>query len=187
VDFGLFVNTDALSKLAWVEYLSGNTEQAVRLLGEDAAHQQGQAKALSFYYRGAMLNRLGRYEQALTSLDQALAEAPDLILAREERGESLWQLGRKQEAISAWSDAVARNAGLVLANNLLAGAAASLGQTEAAVAYEKQADQFTPEDPFFHWMVALRLQNVGMNALAEKHFQLAIQLDPAFRARRAGN
>lgn len=182
VDFGLFVNTDALSKLAWVEYLSGNTEQAVRLLGGDAAHQQGQAKALSFYYRGAMLNRLGRYEQALTSLDQALAEAPDLILAREERGESLWQLGRKQEAISAWSDAVARNAGLVLANNLLAGAAASLGQTEAAVAYEKQADQFTPEDPFFHWMVALRLQNVGMNTLAERHFQLAIQLNPAFSA-----
>ncbi len=184
VDYGLFVNTDALPKLAWIEYLSGDTEQAVRFLGVAADHQHGQAKALSLYYRGAILNRLGRYEQALTSLDQALAEASELVLAREERGESLWQLGRKQEAISAWSDAVGRNAGLPLANNLLAGAAALLGQSEAAVAYEKQADQFTPADPLFHWMVGLRLQNVGMNELAEKHFQRAIQLNPQFRARR---
>ncbi len=183
-DAGLFVNKEALSKLAWMEYLSGNTGQAVQLLGAAAERQHGQPKALSFYYRGAILNRLGRYDEALTSLDQALAEASDLILAREERGESLWQLGRKREAVSAWSDAVERNPGLVLANNLLAGAAASVGQSEAAVAYEKQADRMTPVDPLFHWMVALRLQNVGMNALAEKHFQRAAQLNPAFRARR---
>lgn len=184
LDAGLFVNSTALPKLAWVEYLSGDTEQAVHLLGASAEHQEGQAKALSSYYRGAILNRLGRYDEALTSLDQALTETPDLILAREERGESLWQLGRKQEAISVWQDAVRRNRGLVLANNLIAGAAASLGQAEASAAYEKQADQFTPEDPFFHWMVGLRLQNVGMNALAEKHFQRAIQLNPAFGSRR---
>ncbi len=181
---GLLTNSDALPKLAWVEYLSGNTEQAVQLLGKAAEHQHGQGKALSFYYRGAILNRLGRYDEALKSLDQALTERPDLILAREERGESLWQLGRKQEAVAAWSDAIKRNQGLPLANNLLAGAAALLGQTEAAVAYEKQADQFTPPDPFFHWMVGLRLRNVGMNELAEKHFQRAIQLNPQFRARR---
>ena len=184
VNAGLLVNSEVLPKLAWIEYLSGNTEQAVNLLGESAQHQQGQAKALSFYYRGAILNRLGRYEQALTSLDQAVAERSDLVLAYEERGESLWQLGRRQEAVSVWSDAVGRNPGLPLSNNLLAGAAASLGKSEAAVTYERQADRATPADPFFHWMVGLRLQNVGMNALAEKHFGRAIQLNPAFRARR---
>ena len=184
LSFGLFVNSQALPKLAWFEYLSGDAEQSIELLAVAAAHQQGQAKASSLYYRGTILNRLGRYEQALTSLDQALAEASNLILAREERGESLWQLGRKEEAVSVWSDAVQRNPGLVVANNQLAGAAASLGRSEDAIAYEKQADQFTPEDPFFHWMIGLRLQNLGMIALAEKHFQRAIQLDPAFRAYR---
>jgi Flp pilus assembly protein TadD len=114
-------------------------------------------------------------------LDQATAERPDLILALEERGESLWQLDRKHEAVAVWSDAVKQNAGLVLANYQLAGAAASLGEPEAAAAYEKQGDQYTPADPLFHWMIGLRLQNVGMNALAEKHFQLAMQLDPKFR------
>ena len=183
VNWGLFVNSEALPKLAWFEYLAGDAEISVQLLAAAAEHQQGQAKALSLYYRGTMLNRLGRYEQALTSLDRALAEASDLILAREERGESLWQLGRRDEAILAWSDAVGRNPGLVLANNLLAGAAASQGRTEAATTYEKQADQYTSADPFFHWMIGLRLQNVGMNTLAEKHFQQAIQLDPRFQAR----
>ena len=181
---GLFVNSEALPKLAWLEYLSGNTKEAVTLLGTAAERQRGQAKALSLYYRGAILNRLGRYEEALASLDQALAERSDLVLAREERGESLWQLGRRQEAISAWSDAVGSNAGLVLANNLLAGAAASLGRPEAASAHERRADQATPADPFFHWMVGLRLQHVGMVSLAEKHFRRAIELDPGFRSRR---
>jgi len=181
---GLFVNSEALPKLAWFVYLSGDAAQSVELLAEAAPHQQGQARALSLYYRGTILNRLGRYEQARTSLDEALAERPDLILAREEKGESLWLIGRKEEAISVWTDAAQRNASLVLTHNQLAGALASLGRSEEAVAHEKQADQFTPDNPFYHWMLGLRLQNVGMNELAEKHFQRAIQLDPGFQLRR---
>lgn len=181
---GLLVNSTALAKLAWIEYLSGNTEQAVNLLGDAAEYRQSQGKALSYYYRGAILNRLGRYEQALASLDQALAERADLIVAHEERGESLWQLGRREEAVSAWSNAVQSNAGLALANNLLAGAAAAMGKPEAAVAFENQADRSTPADPLFHWILGLRLQNVGMNQLAEKHFQRAIQLNPEFKKAR---
>jgi polyferredoxin/tetratricopeptide (TPR) repeat protein len=183
-NLGLFVNNEALPKLAWFEYLSGDAEESVRLLGQAAPRQQGQAKALSLYYRGTILNRLGRYEQARASLDEALAERADLILAREEKGESLWQLGRKDEAISVWRDAVQRNPRLVLANNQLAGAEASLDRFEEAMKYEKQADQFTPDDPLYHWMLALRLENLKMNDLAEKHFQRAIQLDPAFKTRR---
>ncbi|MEO6394050.1 MAG: tetratricopeptide repeat protein [Pyrinomonadaceae bacterium] len=181
---GLFVNGEVVSRFAWMEYLSGNTEQAIQLLGTAGDHQKGQARALSFYYRGAMLNRLRRYDQALSSLDQALAERPDLVVAREERGESLWQLGRKEEAVTTWSDAVKTTPGLPLANNMLAGAKASMGDTTAAMNYEKQADQYTPADPLFNWMVGLRLQNIGMNELAEKHFQRAIELNPEFRRAR---
>jgi polyferredoxin/Flp pilus assembly protein TadD len=182
-DYGLFENTEGLARLAWIEYLSGNTEESVRLLTEAAKDQQGQAKALSLYYRGALLNRLGRYELARRSLDEALMERPDLILALEEKGESLWQLGLSEQAITAWSEAINRNNRLVLANNQLAGAAASLGKSAEAVSYAKQADQFTPDDPYYHWMIGLRLRNLRMNELAQKHFQRAIQLDPSFQLR----
>ncbi len=180
--YGLFTNSEALPKLAWIEYLSGNTEQAVGLLETAAEHQQGQGRALSLYYRGAILNRLGRSDQALASLDDALAERPDLIVANEERGESLWRIGRRQEAIAVWSDAVGQNPNLPLANNFLA--AATSAQPEIAAAYEKQADQFTPTDALFHWILGFRLKNLEMNELAEKHFQTAIKLNPGFKVAR---
>ncbi len=183
-DFGLFANGEVLAKLAWFEYLSGDAETSVQLLAAAAHHQEGQARALSFYYRGSILNRLGRYEEAQTNLDQALAERADLILAREEKGESLWQLGRREEAIAVWQDALQRNGRLVIASNQLAGAAASMGRGTEALFYQKQADQFTPNDPLYHWMIGMRLKNLRMEGLAEKHFQRAIQLDPRFQQRR---
>ena len=175
---GLFVNSEALPKQAWFEYLSGDAERSIELLRQAAVHQKEQAKALSLYYRGTILNRLGRYDEAQANLDEALAEREDLILARQEKGESLWQLGRKEEAIAVWTDAVQRNGRLALTSNQLAGAKRSLGRFEEAAAHEKQADQFTPNDALFHWMIALRLKNLGMTELAEKHFQRAMQLNP---------
>ena len=110
--------------------------------------------------------------------------ASNVALAREEKGESLWMLGRKPEAIAVWSDAIRGNPGLPVVNNFLAAANASLGKAEAASQYETQADRSTPNDPYFHWMLGLRLSNLGMKDLAEKHFQISIQLDPTFRGRR---
>lgn len=181
---GLFVNKEALSKLAWIEYLSGNTEQALNLLTRAAEHQSEDGRALSLYYRGAIQNRMGRYDEALASLDEAIAERPDLVTAREEKGESLWQLGRRDEAISIWKDALRITAGLPLANSMLAGAAAASAKPDDAATYQKQADQYTPNDPLFHWMLGLRLQNVGMNELAEKYFARAIELNPEFKRAR---
>ena len=63
-------------------------------------------------------------------------------------------------------------------NNELAGAKQSLGKVHEASSHERQADQFTPNDPLFHWMIGRRLQDLGMSELAEKHFQRAKQLDP---------
>src|SRR5256886_9678507 len=168
---GLFVNSEMLPKLAWFEYLSGDAEQSVKTLGKAAAYQKDEGKALSLYYRGAILNRLARYDDARASLDEALAERDDLILARQEKGESLWQLGRKAEAVSVWTDAVRRNAHLVLTNNELAGAAHASGKLDEADLYEKQGDQFTPNNPLFHWVLGRRLQNLGMSKLAAKHMQ----------------
>lgn len=183
-EYGLFTNTYALPKLAWFEYLSANTDAAIQLLTKASEHQDGEAKALSLYYMGTILNRLGRYEEAQNALRGALTERDDLVLARVESGESLWQLGRRQEAIKAWSESVARSPGLAIANYELAGAAAAAGNSNEAADFERRAEQSTPNDPYFHWVIALRLQNIGMSELAEKHFARAIQIDPRFRVRR---
>src|SRR4029077_1134234 len=156
---GLFINNEALPKLAWFQYLSGDAAQSARTLDTAAARQKDQSKALSLYYRGAILNRLGRYDEALTALDEALAERDDLILARQEKGESLWLLGRRDEAVSVWTDAVQRNPRLAMVNNELAGAVLASGKPEEADAYEKQADKFTPNDPLYHWVLGRRLQD----------------------------
>lgn len=179
---GLFVNKESLSKVAWLDYLGGDTQRAVEMLETAADYQHGQGRALSLYYRGAILNRLRRPAEALTDLDAALHEAPNIVTAREERGEALWQLGRKDQAIAVWTDTVRTNPNLPLANNFLAGAALATGTSP--VSYELQADRVTPNDPYFHWMLGRRLQNIGMNTLADKHYSRAAQLNPQFRSLR---
>lgn len=180
-DGGFIVNIDLVPKLAWFEHLSGNNEQSVKMFGIAEKRQDDRARALSLYYRGAILNRSGRYEEALDDLDGALKERPDLNSAREERGAALWQLGRRNEAVVAWLDAVKANPAMPLANSYLA----SAGELVAnAGEYGKQAAANTPDDPYFHWMLGLRLKGVGMNDAAQKHFQKAVQLDPTFVLRR---
>ncbi len=177
----LFVNKESLSKLAWIEFLSGNTDEALNLLDKAAQYQTGQGRALSLYYRGAILNRSGRFEEALKNLDQAIKERPDLSSAREEKGASLWQLNRRQEAVATWIETLRQNPQLPLTSLYLAGATASVGQKETAAQYEKYAEKYTPPDALFSWMLGLRLQNIGMTELAEKQFNRAAQLDPAFK------
>ena len=181
--FGLLASGETVSKLAWFEYLLGQPERSAELLSNAANLQKKQARALSLYYRGTILNRLGRYPEAKESLDAALAERDDLILARQERGESLWLLGAREEAVATWSDAFRRNSQLPLVGNFLAGAYRAAGQMDAAAPFEQQADRATPDVPAFHWMLGQRLTNVGMRDMAEKHYQRSIQLDPSFQYR----
>jgi tetratricopeptide (TPR) repeat protein len=72
-----------------------------------------------------------------------------------------------------WADAVRRNPRLALVNNELAGAKQSSGKLEETSSHEKQADQFTPNDPLYHWVLGRRLRDLGMTDLAEKHLQQA--------------
>ncbi|NNE68333.1 MAG: 4Fe-4S binding protein [Pyrinomonadaceae bacterium] len=180
---GLFVNKVALPKLAWLEFLSGDPESATKTLSRSAEYQDGAEKALNLYYRGAILNRQGKHREALESLEKALNVRPDLIVAREERGVALWHLGKKNEAVDSWKAAVERNPRLVISANMISGAAELRGDNGEAVNFEKQADANTPNDPYFHWMLGLRLKDTGMKNLSEKHFELAARLNPAFRAR----
>jgi len=180
-EYGLFTNADTLPKLAWFEFLAGNAATAVDILKTASSHQASQARALSLYYRGTILNRVGRYDEALASLESAIAERQDLVTALEEKGVSLWQLGRKDEAELIWRKAIGQNPNLPSAFSFLAGAATLKGDTVSAAAFEDHAARSTPNDPLFHWMLGIRLKNLGMNDLANEHFNRAIEMNPEFR------
>src|SRR5690606_2724327 len=175
--------THSLPKLGWLEYLSGDTKNAVETLRDAADHGSGTSKALSLYYRGAMLSRTGNDAEAITALDKAITERPDLAKAYEEKGEALWRSDNKEAAVAAWKDAVRVNPNLPLANYMLASASEEAGRESDAAGFKLQADRATPNDPYFHWMVGLRLKNAGMADAAASHFQKAIALNPAFALR----
>lgn len=177
-DGGFIVNTANLQSLGWVEFLMGNAEQGEKLLALAAARQEGSARALTDYYRGAIFNRTGRASEALGAVDRAVAERPDLVKANEERGVALWKLERRDDAIAAWKTAASQ--GSILANYMLAGSMAD----DAGIQFRQAAESGTPEDPYFNWMVGLRLRELGMNELAERRFQRAVQMDSTFILRR---
>lgn len=181
---GFFVNDHALPKHAWVEFLGGNADKAIGLLGAAAERSGGPTRALFLYYRGSILNRLGRSEQALANLDAALVERTDLSLARVEKGESLWALGNRTAAVNEWSEATADRNSSALAHLLLAGAAAADGDMALMAEHEGQAEIGIPKDARFHWMLGLRLQNIGMHPFAGRQFARAISIDPAYRYER---
>lgn len=183
VDLGLFENTPALSKYAWLEFLGGNSDHALDLLKRSAERQSGESRAIALYYRGAILNRLGRSDEALTDLVNALKERPDLAVALEEKGESLWRLGRRDDANAAWIDALRINKNLPVANSFLA-ASLSSSEPERAAVYRSTANDLTPNDPYFEWMLGLRLKNLGMNEQAGPHFAKAIKMNSAFALRK---
>jgi Tfp pilus assembly protein PilF len=66
---------------------------------------------------------------------------------------------------------------LALANNELAGAAIASGKLQEAGSYVRQADRFTPNNPLYHWVMARRLQDLGMTELAKKHFDQSGQVE----------
>ena len=175
-NIGLFTNSFALPKLGWMEFLAGDAERAIQTLDTAAANQSGRDEALSLYYRGAILNRMGRHGESLEGLQQALAVAPELVLAYEEKGVSLWKLGKKEEAIESWKKALEGNPRLPLSSYFLSGAFESLNTNGEALAYERRAAQLTPRDPFFLTMLSLRLKDAGMDRLAKKQLEAAKRL-----------
>jgi Flp pilus assembly protein TadD len=64
---------------------------------------------------------------------------------------------------------------------MLAGAARSQNDEAAFSEFEQLAEASTPNDALFNWMIGMRLQNLGMNELAETRFQRAIEINPKFK------
>lgn len=183
-DIALFTNRDAISKYAWLEHLSGDTDAAIDRLAIAGAEQTGRGRAIALYYRGALLNRKALYNDAISSLESAIAEQPGLYGALEELGESYWRTGDREKAIATWRSVADKTPDMVVTNNLLAGAFSAIGDEASATRYAAFAERQLSSDAYFNWMIGLRLSNVGFNDRADKYFRRAIQIDSSFRERK---
>lgn len=97
-------------KPCWAEYFEllrgqGRPEEALRL-AEGAAAQFG-AAAFPHTLKGAALVDLGRFREALSSLEQAIEHDPDLALAWHELGLAAYRLGDRNRALLALDRAFA--------------------------------------------------------------------------------
>ena len=181
---GLLTNTYAVSKLAWLEYVSGNQNKAMSLLGEATEVQEGKEKALSHYYLGTLLNKDGKHQEAIEEFDAALKLRPDLTSALEAKGQALWNLESRRQAVTVWNSALGRDPRLVVTANFLAAESEQRGDTKQAAYFENIAARSTPRDGSFLWMVGLRLEEVGFKARAERVFDVAVRLNPQLAQRR---
>jgi tetratricopeptide (TPR) repeat protein len=109
----------------------------------DMALQEGDGNwgeygpAMAWSQRGNALTGLGRYEEALTSANRALAINPNYPDAWSNRSATLWHLGRFPEAIASTERAIALKSDSSLAWFNQARILTTLGQYDAAIsAYE---------------------------------------------------
>ncbi|GAB2916082.1 tetratricopeptide repeat protein [Paraburkholderia jirisanensis] len=98
-------NVEALHLLGVVLFKSGDVRRAEPLLSRSI--QLGLKQAWHFANHGATLNALGRYEQALSVLDQAVAVDATNLSGLMARGAALLGLGRYDDALATY-DAVLR-------------------------------------------------------------------------------
>jgi len=96
---------DTLCMLAQLEYQSGRSEEAIRLLDRALAVRPGSAVAVT--NRGNVLLAMGRFEEALASYDRALALKARYPEVYFNRGVVLRELQRDREALASYDRALA--------------------------------------------------------------------------------
>ncbi len=107
--------------------------------------ENSEGAAVSFDNCGNALSDLGRYEEAVTSHDRAVAINPDDYQAWSNRGNALSNLGRYEEAVTSHDRAIAINPDDYLAWDNRGNALSNLGRYEEAVTSHNRAIAINPD------------------------------------------
>ena len=124
--------------------------------------------ATTWHIKGGAFIRLGYWQEALASYDQALAHDPSLAFLWSERGRVLAHLERYSDALAAYDEALALNAAYVSAWVNKGKMLDILKRyDEALVAYDK-ANALDPYYPYGWVGRAATLRKLGRTAEAEE-------------------
>jgi len=139
--------------------------------------QQAQA-AKGLYDQGVVFSRAGKYADAVTSYQQAVALSPDFAEAHHELGYALYKLSRHGESAEASKRALAlrpknaetyRNLGLALA---------AAGRHAAARDAFREAARIEPGHAATHYNLGMALENSGDENSAAEAYRRAVSLKP---------
>jgi tetratricopeptide (TPR) repeat protein len=178
---------DANHLLGALRCQQGRNNDALDLINDALKQNQKSASALS--NKGVVLEKLGRFAEAVASYDKALAIKPDYVEALNNRGHALTKLKRLEEAVASYDKALAIKPDYVEVLNDRGIALKGLKRLEEAMASYDKALAIKPDyaEAFNNRGNALtELKRLG-EALASYDKALAIKPDYAETFNNRGN
>ena len=132
--------------------------------------------AKSHFNRGVTLSELRRNEEALESIDRAIALDPELGRAHSQRGLLLLRLERFEEAVEAYEVAIARLPDDQQSQHNHSYALAALGRAEEALASAERAHALDPNDGRPYHVRGQALDQLGRHEEAIVALERAMEL-----------
>jgi Tfp pilus assembly protein PilF len=126
----------------------------------------------------------GRFDDAKTAFEKAIAAAPTYAEAHNNLGCLLLRQGKPQDAESAFRRALQAKPNYVQAISNLGAALGELERLDEAAAFCRQAIAARPDNAEAHSNMGYVLQKQGRLEEAETHFKKALALKPDFREAR---
>ena len=129
---------------------------------------------------GAVLQDLGKLDEAVASYHKALALKPDYAEAHNNLGNAFRGLGKLEEAATSYHKALAITPDSADAHNNLGNALQNLGKLDEAVASYRKALAIMPDLTEAHSNLGAALQDLGMLDEARISYHKALAIKPGY-------
>ncbi|HEX8964467.1 MAG TPA: tetratricopeptide repeat protein [Rhodocyclaceae bacterium] len=136
------------------------------------------AQALALAERGKALIKLGHYEAALASFDEAVALDRAFLDANQMRGGVLFRLGRYEAALASFDAVVALDPRFAHGWTSRGSALMRMGRPQDALESFRRAAQLLPGNAHAYYDLGCALNELGQYEAAVASFDKAIALNP---------
>jgi tetratricopeptide (TPR) repeat protein len=170
-------NTLAWSSLALALGMQDKPDAATEKLYE--ALVQNPATAATFYYNlGLQKKQMGKNEEAVSALQEAIKAQPTHVEALQALGDVFFRLERFDEAISILQKAVALNPASAETQANLGQAFLKQGKNAEALVSLAKAIELNPQSALFHSDMGVALERLNRQQEAAEEYRRAISLNP---------
>lgn len=166
--------------LAIKEHRAGNFQAVANIYGLILAQAPDYAEGHN--NRGAALQKLQRYSDALASYDKAIALKPNYANAHYNRGSNLKKMNRPDDALASYEQAIALNPNHAEAHNNRGVTLQEMKRYDEALPSYERAIALNPGYTEAYYNLGTLLVSKGLMASAEKMFLKAFDLKPDFPA-----